>query len=316
MALCVVADESRDLVGFWRAVPAVALGLVLAGFVGMAVTANATPRLALRIATGLRRLEVWWRRRPHPAELETALRQGWDATGRPAGPWKKVIGEANRLKQLGRDADAVAGSLASPSWESRLGAGFALVGLGGEGAARLGPLVTSPDRRVRSAAVRLIKCISRDTAVQLASRAPCLLCPDCLVRCHENRIPRRGRTDLTYHGCRQCSRSRDLVEWPGEVVAVLDREWTRDQAEDGPTLRVNWLKRGGLFDFDSIEIVRATEEEVERFALAVGNDTDELRRSRYPQIRCAVSPDCRLAENTLRVLRSQFEEVQVVGREP
>jgi hypothetical protein len=31
-----------------------------------------------------------------------------------------------------------------------------------------------------------------------------------------------------------------------------------------------------LFDFDRVEIQQATDEEVERFAVQVGNDTDEL----------------------------------------
>jgi len=55
--------------------------------------------------------------------------------------------------------------------------------------------------------------------------------------------------------------------------------------------------------------VQASDEEVERFAVQVGNDTDPLRRSRYKWMHCVVGPDCHLSENTLRILGSIFAEV-------
>ena len=45
--------------------------------------------------------------------------------------------------------------------------------------------------------------------------------------------------------------------------------------------------------------------------MAVGNDTDEVRRGEYPRMRCAISSRCPLPENTIRILQSQFGEVVV-----
>jgi hypothetical protein len=75
--------------------------------------------------------------------------------------------------------------------------------------------------------------------------------------------------------------------------------------------RVNWLKRRALFDFDRVEIVAASDYEVERFTIAVGNDVDEYRRPRYKKMPCRVALECVLAEHTLRILRSMFGEVLV-----
>jgi hypothetical protein len=75
-------------------------------------------------------------------------------------------------------------------------------------------------------------------------------------------------------------------------------------------VRVNWLVRRELFDFDRVEIIQATDEDVERFAVQVGNDTDPVRQPHYPQMRCLVAPQCRLSENTLRILRQTFDVVE------
>lgn len=97
-----------------------------------------------------------------------------------------------------------------------------------------------------------------------------------------------------------------------KVVAVLDSAWDAESEREGDDLlRVNWLKRESLFDFDWIEIIRATDEDVERFTMQVGNDPDEWRRSGYRQMQCIVQPGSELSENTLRLLRSIFGEVQV-----
>jgi hypothetical protein len=76
-------------------------------------------------------------------------------------------------------------------------------------------------------------------------------------------------------------------------------------------LRVNWLTHRKLFDFDEVEIAQATDEDVERFAVQVGNDTDPKRKPRYQKMRCVVSSECHLSENTLRILERMFGVVAV-----
>ncbi len=97
-----------------------------------------------------------------------------------------------------------------------------------------------------------------------------------------------------------------------EIVAVLDSNWADESERRGvDSLRINWLKREEVFDFDTIEIIQATDEDVERFTMQVGNDPDEWRRSGYRQMHCLVQPECELSTNTLRLLHSTFGEVQV-----
>jgi hypothetical protein len=64
------------------------------------------------------------------------------------------------------------------------------------------------------------------------------------------------------------------------------------------------------FDFAWVEIRQASDEEIEYFAVEIGNDTDELRQPAYKQMRCLLGPDCRPSENTWRILQSQFGEVR------
>jgi NADH-quinone oxidoreductase subunit J len=96
-----------------------------------------------------------------------------------------------------------------------------------------------------------------------------------------------------------------------QIVAVLDAGWTEEtQRPHKDLLRVNWLRRQALFDFDRVEIVQASDEDVERFMNQIGHDTDSWRRSRYRQMSCLIAPGLELSENTLRVLRTMFGEVK------
>jgi hypothetical protein len=72
---------------------------------------------------------------------------------------------------------------------------------------------------------------------------------------------------------------------------------------------VNWLVRRVLFDFSGVYINQASDEEVERFAVQIGNDTDEWRRPRYSEMTCHIGPSCVLSENTLRILQRTFGQV-------
>jgi HEAT repeat protein len=125
-----------------------------------------------------------------------------------------------------------------------------------------------------------------------------VVCRACLARLHPQRP-----------ACRRCDKAANLVFGVRQVVAVLDENWTAKQTQEAGFLRGNWLKRRAVFDFDRVEIVAATDEEVERFAIQVGNDTDEWRQKRYKKMACQVAADCALSENTLRILRSTFGEV-------
>ena len=93
------------------------------------------------------------------------------------------------------------------------------------------------------------------------------------------------------------------------MVAVLDAGLGGEPLPRNGTICINWLARRELFDFHSVEIVRATDEDVERFAVQAGNDTDLARRPRFKQMRCVVAPTCALSENTLRILGRIFGEV-------
>lgn len=96
-----------------------------------------------------------------------------------------------------------------------------------------------------------------------------------------------------------------------KIVAVLDADWEKEsEMVTSNLLRVNWLRRRTMFDFDRIEIVEATDEDVKRFAHQVSNDTDSWRRSRYRQMRVFIDPGCQLSEETVRMLRAMFGEVK------
>ena len=134
-----------------------------------------------------------------------------------------------------------------------------------------------------------------------------LLCPNCLTRVDGLTLKPSLQETITYYGCRSCGQTNHFLR--GKTVALLDQTAPAGPVEKNGLIQINWLARRALFDFDAVEIRKATDEEVERFVMQIGNDTDPWRRPRYAGMACTVAAACRLSENTLRLLRKQFAVV-------
>ena len=117
---------------------------------------------------------------------------------------------------------------------------------------------------------------------------------------------------MIYYGCRECHQSKSYY-LADRVIAVLNSGMETDAVERSNTLHVNWLKHRELFDFDGVEIIQATDEAIERFAVQVGNDTNPNRRPRYKQMQCTVSKNCALSQNTARILQHTFDSVEFLA---
>lgn len=74
----------------------------------------------------------------------------------------------------------------------------------------------------------------------------------------------------------------------------------------------NWLTKQRIFDFDEVRILHATDEEIERFVIQVGNDTDVVRKSKQKAIRCLIASDCGISENSVRVLKHILGQIEVI----
>ena len=143
---------------------------------------------------------------------------------------------------------------------------------------------------------------------RLSYSQPKLICPDCLVRFADQTVKLSLLNRVTYHACRYCQQSLNFLQG-NQVVAVLDADMVKLYEEPQGNIRVNWLERRSLFDFDSVQIVQATDEDVERFAVQVGNDTDAYRVERYGRMECSVSSEIQLSQNTIRILEKTFGSV-------
>ena len=180
------------------------------------------------------------------------------------------------------------------------------------GDANAGKQVKITRRWLGKVAKQLICDIGKDTQTKLAHRLPQSICTQCLTYCTGHTVELGDWfNSVTYFGCRICHQSRGFYNCSQGVTAVLgDNGGTAPVVYENGLLTVNWLEWRKLFDFDRVAIIHATDEQVERFAVQVGNDTDELRRERYPQMDCTVHPDCYLSANSLKILRRTFGRVE------
>ena len=184
-----------------------------------------------------------------------------------------------------------------------------ILAMGGAVVPVLAEIAANSRHKLQNIAQRLLKDIAQTTTRQLAPQASQLLCPDCLVCYSPHQVSFSWRQPtLTYYGCQNCGQSREFLN-TSVVVATLDSQAQSETVKKGEVWQVNWLTRRRLFDFSMVEIIQASDEDVERFAAQVGNDTDPKRQTRYKDIACVVAPTCVLSENTLRVLQRMFGEV-------
>jgi hypothetical protein len=247
--------------------------------------------------------------RPYAAEVEKALRQACQIRPGARHVWQRRLERLDQTKDKAISLQKLTANLQDHHWLERFTARQALLDRGGEAVELLLALAQDDSAATQPVAWWLLQSIAVDTSVRLARQADTLLCPRCLVCFQAQPIPVAWQPDLTFYGCRVCRQSRSFQTRPADMVMVLDMGMAVEQMEQDRMLRVNWFHRRALFDFDRVEIIQANDEEVERFAVLVGNDTDPVREPRYKLMTYTIAPTCLLSENTMRILERTFGEM-------
>lgn len=252
--------------------------------------------------------------RPYAHMVELAL---YSACAEQLGAkyvWEKRLRQLEQAKQKTTSLDKLIANLGNNShWFARFTARHVLVHRGGQAIHNLLAIAQNQSDPLATTAQWLVESICAETTLRLAKTKEQWLCPNCLLRCDVHWVDLRWQPDLQFYGCRLCRQSRNLLYVPGQVVARLQANWYEPFEQQGNDLYGNWLGFRHLFDFDRVQIIQATDEDVERFAVLVGNDTDSARAPRYKNMLCAIDPACNLSKNSERVLASTFGQVERAG---
>ncbi len=182
-----------------------------------------------------------------------------------------------------------------------------ILATGGKIAPVLHPIAEDKTHPLRHVALRLLKDIGAETKFKYRHRITEILCPECLTQfsAHHLKLTWFVNPGVTiYYGCRVCSQSQEFIE--ETPILVLDRAMTEPQIFTADTLRVNWLLARRLIDCDQIEIIEASDEEVERFVVQLGNNTDPLRERLFKMVPVILSASCHLSANTHQMLERVF----------
>ena len=108
-----------------------------------------------------------------------------------------------------------------------------------------------------------------------------------------------------YFACRICSSSVNSIRAP-KAVAVIDPQMKGLHELTDDALRINALLYNKLFDFDEVEIRPCSEDDIERFCILVGNDTDLYRMDRNNRVNISVSGGMSLTQESIRDLSRFF----------
>ena len=249
-----------------------------------------------------------WQGRPYATEVEAAIRQACRIRPRATYSWDKRLRSLDTARRKPGPVEPLLAMLRNPYWPNRFVACHRLVDWGGEAVGPLRDVAQAGAPNLQPTARWLLESIGFETTQRLSQEAERLLCPRCLVFCVRLEVSLKGGT-ISYYGCELCGQSRNFRIKDQEVVVVLDQGQAERVEADGQ-IRENWLHRRELFYFDSVEIMTATDEEVERFAVQIGNDPDPMRQAHYRQVSCTIAPSGQLSENTIKILRRTFGEVK------
>lgn len=109
--------------------------------------------------------------------------------------------------------------------------------------------------------------------------------------------------------CRVCGRQERKFTGVSRVVAVLDSKSRKLFEQTGGDMRINWLIHRKPFDLEEVELVVASDEEVEAFTNQMRFESDDRIATRLLSLRCSVNALCVLKEGTMRLLKLTFGRV-------
>ena len=251
---------------------------------------------------------LWAQGRPTITEVESAISLACQISSKHP-EWNSILHLLYENKRKPTPPQQLISDLECDDWKTRFLARHTLVELGG---VAVDALCTLPSKKGELVA-RILENVEIETKNRLADQMPHSFCQNCFVQCKLHYVSTSWHTTVTYYGCRICNQSRDFFLCPQGVSCVLDNTWPESHQLETGFLQVNWLNFQAVFDFDQIVIRQATDEEVERFAVQVGNDTDPYRQPHYKTMHCVIQPECRLSENSLRILEHTFGYISQMG---
>lgn len=184
-----------------------------------------------------------------------------------------------------------------------------MVALGVETIPTLETIAANTLNGLHLVALQLLKDVAEETREKFGYRTRQVWCPHCFTFFGRHQITPLFLQPVFYYGCRNCHQSQTYLE--GQVVMVLDDDMTTEYLQRNGRIQINWFHSRQLFDFEQVEIVNTTDEDVERFAVQVGNDTDVSRNKHYKRMICVVSSDCKLTDNTQKVLKQTFGQLEI-----
>ncbi len=220
---------------------------------------------------------TWWQHKLDYLELENAIQKA--IIGKPQSQqWTDLLWDLEEEKTQKETIEALIHSFETRDWEERF------------------------------IARQVLRKISQDTQALNNNSPSRLFCTDCFVEIYPHKISLPSDSIYTIYACRKCRQYERFLSVEA-VVAVLDKDLHQIYIKNNGLLQVNWLKHRYSFDFDFVEIASTTDEDVERFVVQVGNDTDVFRQSRYKQIDCTIVDKAKLSENSVKILQKTFNRV-------
>ncbi|MEM7030494.1 MAG: hypothetical protein AAF629_13070 [Chloroflexota bacterium] len=247
---------------------------------------------------------------PSLTTVEVALQQRCETNDVAQDTWQPLLDSIAAKKSQGENPENLIADLNHDQWKKRFVARHTLLHLGGEAIPGLLQLVHSKEIiQLRQTAVWVLRNIGLETSHRIANQAKNLICLRCITHCKRHKVSLSRWETVSYYGCRSCHNSREIIERPAKIIALLDSSLTNAPQATATIFRINWFQQKMILDFDAVEIQQASDQDIETFLLEIQNRQVSSGRSDFKKMACYVSSECHLADNTINLLHHTFGQV-------
>ena len=118
---------------------------------------------------------------------------------------------------------------------------------------------------------------------------------------------------LPYFACRKCGRTLYAVNGINKVAVVLDEDYSVEVEMDSTSCRVNYFVYKDMFDFNEVEIIKASEKAIEQFCYLIHQDDDPFRKGGYKKMTCMVHKSANVSGNSMAILKNLFKKVIIAA---
>lgn len=137
-----------------------------------------------------------------------------------------------------------------------------------------------------------------------------LICASCFCWFVKHKIKLGFLNKLYYYACPKCHHNGNRFKGVDRIDLAMTYGLHQPWKLEKNLLTVNWHLYKEPFDYDVIHIENAGDHDIEEMVLKLANDPNKERRKRMHKTACYLSPDLKLSQSRINLLKNHFKVIK------